>query len=48
MYESRWKHEMDILVVLDGIVVRVLANGSKVSGLKPGRRRQIFQGNKNP
>jgi hypothetical protein len=36
------------LVALGGLVVNVLAIGPKVRGLKPGRGRCDFKGDKNP
>jgi hypothetical protein len=36
------------LVVLGGLVVSVLATGSKVSGLRPDRGQWIFKGDKDP
>jgi hypothetical protein len=35
-------------VVLDGLVVSMLAIGSKVEGFKTGRGNLIFKGDKNP
>jgi hypothetical protein len=35
-------------VVLDGVMVVVLAIGPMVRGLKPGRQRLIFKGDKIP
>jgi hypothetical protein len=37
-----------LAVSLGGIVVSVLATGSKVQGFKLGRGRWIFEGDKNP
>jgi hypothetical protein len=35
-------------VFLGGVVVIVFAIGPKVRGLKPGQRRWIFKGDRNP
>jgi hypothetical protein len=37
-----------VQVTLGGLVVSVFAIGTKVRGLKPGRGRWIFNGDKNP
>jgi hypothetical protein len=39
---------MLLVVVLGGLVIIMLVVGLKVRGLKAGRRRWIFKGDKNP